>query len=146
MMWWGSYEVATGTTRRWRLGPTSLWFQPRARMAGRPRDDRRSPGAHPRNPRGVRVANLTHFPIRRVDIPLGVAYDSDFVAVRAAIQAVVDDNPKCLQEPEARTMFVGFAESAADLQVSVWASQENWFEIRRSSPTRSSTRSRARAS
>ncbi len=43
--------------------------------------------------------NVTRFPIRRMDIPIGVAYKEDISKVIEILTDVADNNPYCLDEP-----------------------------------------------
>jgi small-conductance mechanosensitive channel len=45
------------------------------------------------------VTTLSRFPIRRLDLQLGVAYKEDIEQVRKVLMAVADSNPLCLDEP-----------------------------------------------
>lgn len=74
--------------------------------------------------------NLTHFPIRRLDILIGVAYDSDIEEVRRVLLGVADRNALCLDEPRPLFLFKGFGDSALSVQFSVWAVKENYLEMR----------------
>ncbi|MDY0109432.1 MAG: mechanosensitive ion channel family protein [Candidatus Krumholzibacteria bacterium] len=76
------------------------------------------------------VTNLTRFPIRRLDLPVGVAYKEDIGRVREVLLAVADQNPLCLDEPAPLFIFLGFGDSALDLQFSVWAKRENFLPLR----------------
>ncbi len=76
------------------------------------------------------VTNLTHFPIRRYDLLVGVAYKEDIAAVREILFEVADRNPLCLAEPEPILIFLGFGESSLDLQLSVWATKDNFLALR----------------
>ena len=74
--------------------------------------------------------NLTHFPIRRLDILLGVAYREDIEHVRDVLMAVAHENSLCLDEPKPLFLFKGFADSALNVQFSVWAVREEYLEMR----------------
>jgi small-conductance mechanosensitive channel len=76
------------------------------------------------------VMNLTHFPIRRYDLQLGVAYKEDLGHVRAVLLEVAQRIPICLEEPAPLILMQGFGESSVDLQFSVWTAQENWLDLR----------------
>ncbi len=78
------------------------------------------------------MVNLTKFPIRRFDLLLGVAYRSDIERVRELLLAVARDNPLSLEEPQPLFIFLGFGDSAINLQFSVWAKRENFIELRNS--------------
>ena len=72
----------------------------------------------------------TRFPIRRVDLQLGVAYKEDTARVREILFDVADRNPLCLDEPVPRFIYRGYGDSALELQFSVWAARENFLPVR----------------
>ena len=78
------------------------------------------------------VTTLTRFPIRRIDIMVGVAYKEDLKKVRAVLDEVADKNPLCLEEPKPLYIFQGFGESSLDIQYSVWAKRENFLNLKNS--------------
>ncbi len=78
------------------------------------------------------ITNLTRFPIRRLDIALGVAYKEDVEQVRDVLMDVADRNPLSLEEPPPLFIFTGYGDSALTLQFSVWAARENFLALRNS--------------
>ena len=76
------------------------------------------------------VATLTKFPIRRVDLQIGVAYREDLERVRDVLFDLADRNLLCLDEPNPIFIFQGFGESSINLQFSVWATRENFLELK----------------
>lgn len=78
------------------------------------------------------VVNLTHYPIRRFDMQVGVAYKEDLERVEEVLRAVAERNPLCLIDPEPLIIILGFGNSSIDLQFSVWAQREKWLEMRNS--------------
>lgn len=76
------------------------------------------------------ITNLTRFPIRRIDIQMGVAYKEDLNRVRDVLMDVADRNPLCLEEPKPVFIYRGFGESSLNFQFSVWAKRENFLELR----------------
>ncbi len=81
---------------------------------------------------GSEVTTLTRFPIRRLDVQVGVAYKENISRVRELLFAVAVQNPLCLQEPKPVFMFKGFGDSSLDIQFSVWAKRENFLDLRNS--------------
>lgn len=79
-----------------------------------------------------KVTNLHRFPIRRLDIDLGVSYDENIEKVRDLLFQVGENNPLCLEEPKPIFIFKGFGDSSIDLQFSVWAKRENFLDLRNS--------------
>lgn len=78
------------------------------------------------------VTTLTRFPIRRIDVMVGVAYKEDLKKVRAVLDEIADKNPLCLEEPKPLYIFQGFGESSLDIQYSVWAKRENFLNLKNS--------------
>lgn len=78
------------------------------------------------------MTNLTKFPIRRLDIPLGVAYGSDMEHVHATLVKTAESNPLCLEEPQPLFIFLGFGDSSINIQFSVWAQRETFLPLRNS--------------
>lgn len=76
------------------------------------------------------ILNLTRFPIRRVDVLVGVAYKEDLRRVRELLTAVADRLPRVLDEPRPQFFFQGFGDSSLDLQFSVWTTRENYLEVK----------------
>ena len=79
----------------------------------------------------VPVLNRTRFPIRRLDIQIGVAYKEDTEKVRNILLEVADVNPLVLEEPEPIFFYKGYGDSALELQFSIWSTQENFGELYR---------------
>ncbi|MBZ0269813.1 mechanosensitive ion channel family protein [bacterium] len=79
-----------------------------------------------------KVTNFTHFPIRRADLEIGVAYKEDLARVEEILRATADANPLCLDEPEPLFIFRGFGASAVEMQFSVWSKRENFLDMRNS--------------
>jgi len=78
------------------------------------------------------ITNLTHFPIRRIDMQIGVAYKEDMDKVKRVAAEVADKNPLCLEEPKPLYIFQGFGDSALTFQFSVWTKRENFLELKNS--------------
>lgn len=78
------------------------------------------------------VTNLTRFPIRRLDVQVGVAYKEDIGRVQEVLRQVAEDNPLCLEEPAPLFIFLGFGDSALNLQFSVWSRKESFLDLRNS--------------
>jgi len=73
------------------------------------------------------VENFTYWPIRRVDIELGVAYKEDIARVREVLMELADNDPLCLAEPEPLFIFKGYGASSVDLLFCVWCAKDNFL-------------------
>ena len=78
--------------------------------------------------------NLTKFPIRRLDLQIGVAYKENIEQVRDILVDVADKNTLSLEEPRPLFIFQGFGDSALEIQFSVWAVNENYLLLKNSLP------------
>ena len=76
------------------------------------------------------VTTLTKFPIRRIDLQLGVAYKEDIAKVRGLLLQLAEKNPLSLEEPKPLFIFLGFGDSAINLQFSIWVKRENFLELK----------------
>ena len=76
------------------------------------------------------LTNLSHFPIRRVDLPLRLDYGADLAAVRELLARIVDEHPLCFESPEPVFAFQALGESAVEVQYSVWTARENFVKVK----------------
>jgi small-conductance mechanosensitive channel len=78
----------------------------------------------------AQVNNLTHFPIRRLDIDLGVAYKEDIEHVKRILTEVGRANPHCLDEPEPLIIFRNLGDSALEFLFAVWSTKEDYLKLK----------------
>jgi small-conductance mechanosensitive channel len=78
------------------------------------------------------IVALNRFPIRRVDLTVGVAYSSDLSLVQRTLLEVAQRNPLCLDEPAPLLIAQGFGDSSIDYLLAVWAKSENFLLLRNS--------------
>ncbi len=76
------------------------------------------------------LTNITRFPIRRVDIPVGVAYKENIGKVREILIDIAKKEPLCLNEPEPVVVVTGFGSSSIDLLLLVWALKTDWIKVK----------------
>jgi small-conductance mechanosensitive channel len=78
------------------------------------------------------LTNLSRFPVRRIDLKIGVAYKENIPKVREILFDLADKNPLCLDEPKPLFIFLGFGDSSLDMQFSVWTKRENFLDLKNS--------------
>lgn len=66
------------------------------------------------------IKNYSRYPKRRLDLTIGVAYDSDLDEVRRTVLAVVERIPGVVADPPPRVVFNNFGESSIDFTVYYW--------------------------
>lgn len=76
------------------------------------------------------VINLTRFPIRRLNLPVGIAYKEDISKVRETLLKIAQQNPLCLDEPAPTIIVQGFGASSVDLMFHIWTRKENFMNMR----------------
>lgn len=78
------------------------------------------------------LVNVTRFPIRRMDLDIGVAYKEDIEKVMTILKKVADENPYCLDEPEPVIIFKGFGDSALEFLFAPWFAKQDYIALRNS--------------
>lgn len=76
------------------------------------------------------IVAINRLPIRRFDLTVGVAYDSDLGLVQKTLLEVAARNPLCLDEPAPLLISQGFGASSIDYMLAVWAKSEQWLALR----------------
>jgi len=76
------------------------------------------------------LTNITRFPIRRVDINVGVAYKEDMDRVRRILLEIAHLHPLCLEKPEPLVIFTGYGSSSLDMLFAVWTDKANWLTVK----------------
>jgi small-conductance mechanosensitive channel len=80
----------------------------------------------------TQFTNITRFPIRRLDIDLGVAYKENVDHVVEVLKSVAEKNPLCLDEPAPVIVFKGFGDSALQFLVGLWFVKADALTLRNS--------------
>jgi small-conductance mechanosensitive channel len=76
------------------------------------------------------VTNLTRFAIRRINLPVGIAYKEDIGRVRAILLKVAEEDPSFLDEPAPQVIMQSFGDSAINLMFYVWVRREQFVVMR----------------
>lgn len=77
------------------------------------------------------VINITRFPIRRLDLIIGVAYKEDIRKVIEVLKDLADNNPLVLDDPAPFIMFKHFGASSLDIKFGVWVTKEQYIDLRK---------------
>lgn len=79
------------------------------------------------------VINWSHGdPTVRLDLPIGVSYNSDLATVLRSLNEVADENEDILKEPQPEVNFIGFGASSWDLELRVWLPSPKKYQTIRS--------------
>ena len=78
------------------------------------------------------VTNMSHYPIRRLDIAVSVGYREQIDKVQRVLFEVAKHNPLGLEDPKPIFMFVGYGDSGIDVQFAVWGRKETFLDLKNS--------------
>jgi small-conductance mechanosensitive channel len=81
---------------------------------------------------GSTLTNITRFPIRRMDINIGVSYEADLEKVHSVLTDIAERNPLCLDEPAPLFIINRFGESAVELLFGVWFEKSDFLGLKNS--------------
>ncbi|NJE11245.1 mechanosensitive ion channel family protein [Thermococcus sp. MAR1] len=76
------------------------------------------------------IVNFMRYPVRRVDLEVGIAYAADAERAVEIIKRVLDDIPLVLVEPEPLAYVDRLDDSAVVIAIRAWAPSEKWFDVR----------------
>ncbi len=67
---------------------------------------------------------------RRVEVAVGVSYGTDPKVVLHILTEIAVKNPHVLAYPPPQTVFLGLGENALNFELTFWAAQSVWFELK----------------
>ena len=73
------------------------------------------------------IINFTARPQRRVDLLVGVGYEDDLGAAKAALMEAAAKSPLVVQEPAADVLVSGLGESSVDLTLRAWVKTSDFL-------------------
>ncbi len=80
----------------------------------------------------TQVINISRFPIRRLDIDIGVAYKENIGRAMEILTEVADQNQWSLDEPRPVVVFKEFGDSALELMLGVWFARQDFLNLKNS--------------
>jgi small conductance mechanosensitive channel len=75
------------------------------------------------------IRNVTAQRLRRVDLVFGISYESSVDQADEILHAILKENPRVLDEPEARVEVHELGESSVDFVVRPWVKTEDYWEV-----------------
>lgn len=76
------------------------------------------------------VTTVTRYPIRRMDLTIGVAYKEDVGRVMEILKDLAAENRYVLDDPEPLILFNNFGESALEFRYGLWFERSNFLKLR----------------
>ncbi|HMA69506.1 MAG TPA: mechanosensitive ion channel family protein [Candidatus Mcinerneyibacterium sp.] len=78
------------------------------------------------------VTNVTKYPIRRLDLNIGVAYKENVKKVKDLLFEIAEKDKYCLKSPEPQFRFKNFGDSALEFLFGVWINSDEYFDAKNS--------------
>lgn len=75
------------------------------------------------------IRNFSGYPTRRADITFGIDYDDDMDKAIAAIQAVIEADPRVLRDPEPFVKVVRLGDSSVDIATRSWVQAADYWPV-----------------
>jgi len=82
------------------------------------------------------VVTVTRYPIRRIDLTIGVSYNEAIDRVMRVLREAAEAHPSVLDEPEPMIVFNGFAESSLNFMIGAWATKQDVLRVKNELPLR----------
>ncbi len=79
---------------------------------------------------GSKIENITHFPTRRCDVKVGVAYAADLDETRRVLEGAVRKTEGILDEPAFQIYLLDLGASSVDFAVRAWVKSEDLWGVR----------------
>ncbi|MFC2127159.1 mechanosensitive ion channel family protein [Bacteroidota bacterium] len=75
------------------------------------------------------IKNYTEEGKLRVDLTVGISYDSDIKTAKELLEKTLTSNPKVLKDPAPAVTVSELADSSVNLAVRPWATPENYWDV-----------------
>ena len=79
---------------------------------------------------GANIINVTHQETRRVDITVGVDYESDIRYVKSVLETVAKSHELILKDQEISVFVDNFDSSAITMGMRVWTKSEDYWTVK----------------
>ncbi|RAL21706.1 hypothetical protein DL240_12695 [Lujinxingia litoralis] len=78
---------------------------------------------------GNPITNFSEADTRRVDVPVGIAYDADIDEAKAIFDKILADNPKVLQDPAPAVVMTGLGDNSVDFSMRAWVDTDDYWAV-----------------
>ena len=79
---------------------------------------------------GSVIENITYHPRRRIDVPVGAAYDADIDKTREVLEKAIASVEGVVADPEPAVVLDGLGGSSVDWIVRAWAKKEDFLGVK----------------
>jgi small conductance mechanosensitive channel len=79
---------------------------------------------------GSPIINYTRMPTRRVDVDVGISYDSDLTKAYHVAMNLLKEHSLVLTDPEPMVVTTELADSSVNLQLRAWTKTEDYWNVK----------------
>jgi len=79
---------------------------------------------------GSPIVNATRMPTRRVDVDVGVSYDTKLEDALKVAMELIKENPMVLADPAPAVVTTALADSSVNLQLRAWTNTEDYWGVK----------------
>ena len=76
------------------------------------------------------ILNYSRLPTRRMDVPVGIAYEDDVERAMALLLDHLKQDSRILSDPEPQVLVTNLGESSVDLSLRCWADRSNFWTLK----------------
>lgn len=76
------------------------------------------------------IINYSHMDMRRIDLTIGVGYESNLAKVRTVLETVVGEETAIIKEQPVDIVVSDLGESAVDMGIHVWVKTPDYWTVR----------------
>jgi len=76
------------------------------------------------------IKNFSGYDIRRIDLTIGISYESSIKKAMEIIEQRLNEDPRVLQDPKPQVALAELADSSINIVVRPWVKRENYWELR----------------
>ena len=76
------------------------------------------------------ILNYSRNPTRRLDIPVGIAYEDDVEQALDLLLSHLSQDPRVMPDPEPQVLVTGLGDSSVDLTLRCWTSRTDFWPLR----------------
>ena len=76
------------------------------------------------------ILNYSRLPTRRMDVPVGIAYEDDVERAMALLLDHLKQDSRILNDPEPQVLVTNLGESSVDLSLRCWADRSNFWTLK----------------
>ena len=76
------------------------------------------------------ITNINRDPLRRLDIRIGVAYDSDIELVKKVLLEIGNNDPRVIKDKGVNALVAEFESSAIQFSLRVWTTDDDYWQTK----------------